>query len=148
MARKTQIVKISFPGRDTGKAFLLTEMPATQGEKWGMRALLALMHGGVTIPPEIADMGLAGVAHMGAEALAGLPFELAEPLLDEMFQCIRYIPNPDDPNIVRSLVESDIEEIKTRLFLRKEVLVMHLDFFTDADLWKRAQAATLTKSAD
>lgn len=147
MARKTSIF-VADSKRDAGKQFLLTEMPASRAEKWGMRALLALMRGGVEVPDDLASMGLAGIAIMGVQALSGLDFELAEPLIDEMFACIAIIPDPKRPDITRGLVEDDIEEIATRLKLRKAILDLHIDFFTDAGLLQVAKAtATATAAA-
>lgn len=149
MARKTLTITIEAEGRDKGKAFLLTEMPASRAEKWGARALLALMRGGVEIPDEIASLGLAGLAVVGVKALGGLDWELAEPLLDEMFACIQIVPDASRPQVVRGLVEDDIEEVKTRLFLRKEILNMHIEFFTDAALLSQARevAAAISTSS-
>ena len=48
------------------------------------------------------------------------------PLLDEMMGCIQYAPSA---NIKRPLIEDDIEEVTTRLQLRKAVWNLHLDFF-------------------
>lgn len=149
MARKTLTVTIDGTGRDTGKAFLLTEMGASQSEKWAARALLALMRGGVTIPDNIAQMGLAGLAVIGVEALGTLEWDVAEPLLEEMFICVKIIPDPSKPNVVRMLIEDDIEDVKTRVKLRKAVLELHIDSFTDAALLEqiRASAAAMATTS-
>ena len=130
MARKKLTYTVTTEGRDKGKVFVLTEMPASQAEAWAARALFALMNAGVEIPENLADAGLAGLAMLGIHALAKLPYEAAKPLLDEMFQCVQIQPNPSNSNIVRKLVEDDIEEVATRLLLRKEILMLHVDFFT------------------
>lgn len=132
MARKIQQVTIEAEGRDKGKVFVVQEMPATQAEKWAMRAFLALVKGGAEIPDDVAEAGLAGLASLGVKALNGMSFSDAEPLMDEMFTCVKIMPDPTRPNVVRDLLETDIEEIATRLRLRKEVLALHFDFFTAA----------------
>jgi len=139
MARKTKIVQISDENRDKGKCFLIREMPATQAEKWAARAFLALAKSGVEIPDDIANAGLAGIAAMGIRALGGMTFADAEPLLDEMFNsCVAVIPDPAKPEIFRgaggigALIEDDIEEVATRLKLRKEVFSLHTGFFQNA----------------
>lgn len=150
MARKTQTVTITAEGRDKGKMFVLHEMPATQAEKWAARALLALGASGVEIPDGIGGQGLAGVAAIGIRAFAGLPWHLAEPLLDEMFRCVAFVPNPAQPGIVRGtspgavgpMVEDDIEEVATRVRLREEVISLHLGFSISAYISKFRQAAT------
>lgn len=126
--RKTKRVVIEADNRDKGKIFVLTEMPASQAEKWAVRALLALTHAGAEIPEDIEGSGMAGIAMMGLHALTSLRFADAEPLLDEMFDCVRFCPDGSHPEIVRPLIEDDIEEVGTRLRLRKDVLELHVDF--------------------
>ena len=50
MARTTANYTVTEEGRDQGKVFVRTEMPASRAESWAMRALLALMAGGVEVP--------------------------------------------------------------------------------------------------
>lgn len=129
MARKIVTYTVTDEGRDQGKVFQLTEMPASQGEAWGIRALLALMNSGVNIPEGFENAGMAGIAEVGVTALGKLQWQVAEPLFAEMWECVKFIPDPSNPKrIVRDLIEQDIEEIQTRLKLRWEVLNMHVDF--------------------
>lgn len=128
MARRVATVTIDAPGRDQGRTFVITEMPASQAEAWAIRAFLAMARGGVDVPDDIANMGLAGVALMGLDGLRHLRWEDAEPLLDEMWDTIQIVPERSRPNVMRGLVETDVEEIVTRLRLRKEVLALHVDF--------------------
>jgi hypothetical protein len=130
--RKTSIVTIEAEGRDKGKMFLLTEMGAVQAEKWALRLFFALMNTGVEIPPDIAELGMAGIASMGLQALSKLPYDAAEPLLDDMWACAQIIPDPSKKNVARFLMDDDIEEIGTRIFLRKEIFDLHTGFFTSA----------------
>lgn len=126
MARKTKIVPITTEGRDFGKTFLLTEMPASQAEKWATRALLLAAHSGVNIPQV---QGMAAIALVGIQTIMnGVDFKELEPLLDEMFDCIQIIPDLKKSAFARPLIEDDIEEVMTRLQLRDEVLELHLGF--------------------
>ena len=125
MARKTLTITIDASGRDKGKIFVLTEMPASQAERWALRALSALAGSGVEVPDDLKDAGFAGLARLGIQAFGNLPWEKAEPLLDEMFRCVQCQPSP---KVVRDLVEDDIEEIATRLKLRMELFKLHADF--------------------
>jgi hypothetical protein len=126
--RKEVVVVISAEGRDKGKTFLLTEMPASQGERWAMRALLALARSGVEVPDDISNAGMAGIAALGLKAFMAVRFDEIEPLLVEMMECIQSLPDPANRDIRRRLVETDIEEIATRLKLRAEVLSLHTGF--------------------
>ena len=126
--RKTVIITIQDEGRDKGKIFILTELPAVQAEKWAYRALLALARSGVEIPPNLAGAGFAGIAILGFQALAHIDFNDLEPLLDEMMSCIQYRPDPSNVQYSRPLMVDDIEEIATRIKLRAEVYTLHTGF--------------------
>lgn len=130
MARITEKFIVAEDNRDKGKIFILTEMPAAQGEAWAMRALLALMAGNVELPEDFERMGMAGVAEVGVRALAGLKWDVVEPLMVEMWQCVQIQPDPKKPHIVRPLIEEDIEEITTRIKLRAAVLKLHTGFLS------------------
>lgn len=137
MGRKTDVVTITDEGRDKGKQFLLKEMSASQAEKWAVKLFLALSRSGVDIPDDVAKAGFAGVAALGFKMLGEMHFADAEPLLDEMFQCVQFMPNPHKPEIVRPLIDlggdgDDIEEVKTRITLRSAIFNLHASFFIDA----------------
>lgn len=122
--RKTQTVTITAPGRDEGKTFLLTEMPASQAEQWAIRAVFAMGKSNVDIPMDAVYAGWAVVATVGLKALLGAPYDEARPLLDEMMACIQSVQESG----TRPLIESDIAEISTRMFLRDEVFRLHANF--------------------
>lgn len=128
MARKTLQYTVSDDGRDQGKVFLLREMAASQAERWAVRAFLAMSRNGVELPDGAAESGFAGLASFGVNLIGKLPFEDADVLMGEMFQCVTIIPNPANPNITRGLVEDDIEEIATRIKLRVAVFKLHVPF--------------------
>ena len=83
MARNAKPVVITAEGRDKGKRFVLTEMPALRAEKWALRALLALAKAGVDLPDDAVGAGMAALAVAGLQALRKLEFTDAEPLMDE-----------------------------------------------------------------
>lgn len=127
MARKESTFVADF-GRDKGKQFHITEMSASQAENWAFRVILAIGNAGIEIPDNLAAQGMSGLMAVGYMNLLKIPFEAAKPLLDEMMGCIQISPAP---NIKRPLIEDDIEEVKTRLSLRKAVWDLHMDFFLD-----------------
>lgn len=116
------------PGRDEGKVFLITEMSATDTEDWALQTFLALARSGVDVPDDVASAGLAGLAQFGLKGLTGISYAEAKPLLDKLMDCIQIKPDPKHPEVTRTLVESDIEEWSTRLFLRVEVFKLHVGF--------------------
>lgn len=129
MARKESTF-VADTGRDKGKTFLITEMSASQAESWAFRVILAIGNAGIEIPDNLAAQGMAGLMAVGYMNLLKIPFEAAKPLLDEMMGCVQIAPSP---NVKRPLIEDDIEEVKTRLSLRKAIWDLHMDFFLDAD---------------
>ncbi|KVS07765.1 hypothetical protein [Burkholderia vietnamiensis] len=146
MARKTTNFTAT-DGRDDGKRFLITEMSASQSEEWAARALFAAMSCGVEIPDEVLGAGLAGVAAIGIKALGRVPFEIVKPLFDEMMTCVQYEFEPGRAGGTRALIETDIEEVATRLKLRKAVLDLHLEGFLAAAPSKQASGAAVAASA-
>ena len=142
--RNHKLIVIDKEGRDKGKTFKITEMPAMKAEKWATRALLALLHSGIEVPDDAANAGLAGIAAMGIAAFAGLKWQDADPLLEEMMTCVQIIPDASNPMVVRPIMEmaDDIEEVSTLFFLRKEVLELHLGFSIADKLSTSALSAT------
>ena len=110
MARKFETLTISEEGRDKGKVFILTEMPATTAKKWLMK-LYAKAGAGIT----------------DAQTLALLD----EPELEAWRDCVKYQHNPKHvaQTIFWDRPECQIEEIQTVGFLQGKVLEMHTSFF-------------------
>jgi hypothetical protein len=132
MARKILDYVEQSEGRDKGKMFRITEMNAEDSEEWGGRAIFTLMNSGIEVPDDIAAQGLAGLASIGVAALQKVPFDAAKPLFDAMMKCVEFVPDSTKPNVTRALFGGDIEEVSTRIKLRKEVLMLHVGFFTPA----------------
>ena len=125
--RKQRIVKAE-DGRDNGKLFQITEWDAARAERWALRALFGLGKGGVEIPPQIIDLGAMAIMYaVGSQALR-IPSRLALRLADELMECVRRV----ETKVVRDLEPEDIEEVATRLMLKKEVLKLTFGFFTGA----------------
>jgi hypothetical protein len=142
VARKTATIVIDAEGRDQGKHFLLTEMPASVGERWALRAFKAMLQSGVELPEGIEFSGLVGLATIALKSLASIPYTEAEQLLAEMMECVQIIPDPARPMVFRPLIEDDIEEIRTRLKLRSEVIELHAGFSVAGALSTWATSAT------
>lgn len=127
--RKVKSVTIQTEGRDKGKTYLITEMDAFQAEKWAARALLAVARSGVELPEESTTANMAVLAIIGIKALSFVSFVDAEPLMNEMMQCVQVVPDPvRNPGFARPLVADDIEEVQTILYLRSEVFEIHTGF--------------------
>lgn len=152
MARKVKDVTIDTPGRDLGKTFRITEMNPRKGEKWAGRVLFAAAKSKGVDDAEANGMalaGMAGLATLGVRSLTSIPWEDAEPLLDEMLTCVSFVPDPgrvDQTTMLpyaRPLIEDgeDIEEVGTLLSLRSEVIELHTGFSPAVFLSKLGAAA-------
>jgi len=129
--RKTKYVTIEGDketNRDVGKTFQITEMPASQAERWAFRVFQALARSGVDVPDHLAGSGMAGMAMMGLKTLANTPFHEAVDLLDEMFSCIKIVRDRSHPDMAFDMMEEDVEEVSTRAILRTEVFELHTGF--------------------
>ena len=124
--RRTLEVTISGDAnnRDAGKRFKITEMSAADAEDWGMRALGAMARGDTKIDSAVLSMGMAGFSLLGLRSFISAPIEEARPLMAEMMECVERI----EEKVTRRLVDTDTEEVSTRLFLRDEVLKLHANF--------------------
>jgi len=121
-------LKITLTDDGIEKRFLITRLSASATEDWADEFFFALANAGVDIPDEITEMGFSGIMQIGLKTLGKVPYEKAKPLLAKMMTCVQFMPNPEDDRIVRPLIESDIEDVRNRYKLRKEVFSLHTDF--------------------
>ena len=133
MARKIATYTVETEGRDKGKVFILTEMPVAKAEDWAIRALLEMGKANVDIPEGAESLGMASLAEIGLKKLFALDPQTIRPLLSELMECVQIQPDPRRPEVKRSLIENDVEEVRTLLTLKYEVLKLHLDFSLAAD---------------
>lgn len=151
MARKTKYFTVEAENRDQGKTFLITEKDPIASDKWAMRALSALAKSGVELPAGFATAGLAALAALGVRAVLTMPFEDAEPLLDEMLECVAVVPDMNTLDqttgkpLFRRLNPADIEEVSTIMTLRSEVITLHVGFSVAAFLAKLGETAKLAQ---
>jgi hypothetical protein len=115
-------------GRDQGKTYHLKEWPALRAEHWILRAVFGLGRAGVELPPEILQLGAGPTAYAIASQAIKMPSRLGVKLADELMECVTIV----EPKVTRSLVEQDIEDISTRLWLKGQVLKLTFGFFMQA----------------
>lgn len=140
MARKTCRVTIEADGRDKGKTFVVTELPALDIERWTVRLVLALGKNGVNLPGVQADSGFAGIAGVLWALMAQVSPEEAETLMAKMLDGLKI----DEGKIVRELVTDDVEEPETLLQLRMAWVELHAGFFKKGGrlIWGRLTSLT------
>jgi hypothetical protein len=127
MALKTTTVTIS-DGRDKGRKFLITEMPANVAERWILRVVFGLGRSGIELPPELLQLGAAPIAYTIASMVNKIPSRLGLKLADELMEYVQRV----EEKLTRSLVDTDIEDYTTRFKLKGEVLKLVFGFFVVA----------------
>lgn len=135
MSRKNQRLVITADNRDKGKAFVLTEMPADQGERVANRIIFALLNTGAAIPEEALGAGWAALAAVGIQAVGLLRSETVQAILDEVWPaCVRYDHTGLKPGSTVGLqeiiagVNSQIEEVGTRYAIHAALWKLHTGF--------------------
>lgn len=136
--RKREVVKVpdSWGARDTGKHFLITEWAAARAEEWALRMLFAYNRGGGQIPVEVLGGGMQAIFFIGVNTFLRGQIQSDEiiPLLNQLLECVKIIRDPrargpDGQVIATELVsDDDVAEVKTRLWLRSEVIRVHTNF--------------------
>jgi hypothetical protein len=129
--RKTASVTIDAENRDQGKRYLITEMPATQAERWGRRLVAKMAREGIAVPAQIADLGMAALPSY--PLLTYLSWVDDEALVGELMACVQAWPA--GVQVARALRETDVEEPLTLTQLRMEVIALHVGFTLAVFLW-------------
>lgn len=125
MARKTATIVIDAEGRDKGKQFLVTEMSAVDGERIALRIFQMLCASGVDL--DLNTASARDVAHMVFSAMSQLQPEQIEEIGDKLMECVQYL-SPDGKT-TRRLVAGELEEISSRLLLKKEAFMLSFGNF-------------------
>lgn len=135
MGRHTETITIEDEGRDKGKVFVITELPALDIERWTVRLVLALGKNGISLPDVQADSGFAGIAGILWVLMAQITPEDAEGLMATMMQGLKM----DEGKIVRDAGGDDIEEPETILQIRMAWVDLHAGFFAKGGrlIWGR-----------
>ena len=126
--RKTKEVIIE-EGRDAGKKFKITEMPAFQADRWATRALMQLgksQKGGIMA---LGSMEMADIVNSFSE----LDFEKAEPLLQELLECCAFVKDGTSIPLTKDMVDSIVEDWTTLFKLRMEALQLNIGFLEQGD---------------
>ena len=145
MARKEIDVTIETEGRDKNKTFHIKEMSAWDAERWATRAFFAAMNAGVEVNEQVARSGMAGIAAAGLLAFGRVPYEVAQPLLDELLSCVTY---RYEHGKTRALVLEDVEEPGTLFQLRAEALNLHINFPMLVAPWRSTTNSSETTSPE
>jgi len=124
------VLDITIPadgGRDAGKSFHLVEMAAEPLEKWAIRVLCAANAADPALDLDI-NAGIPGLFGPVLKSLfKGDAYTLIA-LLDDLMTCIKVKPDPARPLVTRPLLPGDIEEVATRVYLKREAFQLCTGF--------------------
>lgn len=155
--RKTKEITIN--DRGTNKTFKITEMPASKFEWWIVSAARLLIGTGLASSLDLGDLTDGGEAQQalarflvtdGLKSLAQIDLDKAKPLYDDLLNCCEMKSGQYYAKLDPELVDAQIEDFKTLFTLRKEALMLHIDFLSrDAGSPVPAQQApaTITRRA-
>jgi hypothetical protein len=59
---------------------------------------------------------------------AGMDYEDARPLMEELMACVQIVPDPSRPDVMRSDIVHDVEEVATLMKLKLETYKLHTSF--------------------
>jgi hypothetical protein len=118
--------------KDAGKQFEITKMSADDAEWFAIRAFLALGSSGVEVPEDIQSAGAYGMLKLGISGFFKIKPDVLKPLLDEMMETVKYIPDPATPMVKRQYAPGIIEDVRTKFEIRKTILSFNTDFFDTA----------------
>lgn len=156
--RKIEVVKADVDkGRDAGKHFEIREWDAGTADRWATRVILALTRGSKPIPFPIETLfgrGMEAIFVLGLQTILSASVETDEvlPLLDELMLCVKIVRDPaardrtSGGHIATDIVSpDDIEEVRTRWWLRSEVLRVHTGF-SAADMFGKLLSSIMSKA--
>lgn len=114
--------------RDAGKTFRITEKSAIQAKKWADRFFIAMDTKQMVIPAGITALGMVGVYLIAINTLSGSPWGDVEKLMDELLECVQYVPSDARMQPRPLFPETDFEEMETINLLQWEVIALHGNF--------------------
>lgn len=127
--------------------FTIRPMSAWKLEKWMYRAAIQIAKAnGMELAGESIEdaqnamkglqAGDEGGIKWLANTIGGLDFEKAEPLIDELLSCAKFVPDTTNPGVEMDLttqtIEGNIDSPVTLMKLRMECLKANFGFFATA----------------
>lgn len=126
---------------DDGQAldFEITQMSATQKERWLLRALFTLANGAAEADVDVdeargLDDFMRELARKKLNIFKGISLEKVQPLLDDLLTCCALVRDKARLQCTPETVDGYISDVKTLFRLRVESFKVNFpDFFTASD---------------
>ena len=151
--RKTKEINIT--DRGTLKSFRITEMPASKFEWWivsvgrllaGCGAAGALELGDMTDSSAVQEALARFLVTDGLKSLGNLDLDKVKPLYDDLLRCVELKSGDYYAPLNPETVDGMIEDVKTLFILRKEALMLHIDFLESVGSAVSPTASKVTAS--
>ncbi|WP_308772419.1 phage tail assembly chaperone [uncultured Bilophila sp.] len=122
---------VTIEDRGNPLTFTIREMPATQLERWIIRAMLLLAgsEGLEGISGTSIENAGKYLSEHGLKALANVEYEKAQPLLDELLACCARTDAGVEQRCTPDTVDGYIEDVRTLFKLRVEAAKLNFGFF-------------------
>lgn len=135
---KTKTVTIE-KGRDAGKTFLITEMPAIQADEWAHRLLEQAANSGVDLKNvdvlNIDTSDMKGMIEIGAQVftiLGKIPAEVSRQMkFDILDRCVRIVPTSGDARIC--VWDQEILDFANFTILAAQAIGIHIGFLAQGE---------------
>lgn len=114
-------------GRDAGKTFKITEMPAFQADKWATKALCLVGKTGCSIIDLFNKMESGEVL----DILGRIGYEGVEPLFEELLNCCSFKKDGVYVPMKASMIDSVVEDWTTIFRLRREAYKLIMSFLEE-----------------
>lgn len=126
-------------GRDAGKVFLITELPAIQADEWAHELLYEASMAGMNLKNvdvlELDTKSMKGMIELGSmivTIIGRIPGKRSRELKFELLnRCVQIVPKGGHPRMV--IWEDEIKEAATFTILFGQVLKLHLDFLKQGE---------------
>lgn len=129
---------ITLDDRGVSKTFRITEMSAYQFEWWVVQAGRLLASCGAAANVDVGEITDSATVQEtlarflvtdGLKSLGNLDLDKVKPLYDELLKCCAYKSGQSLIQLDPDTVDGVIEDFRTLFTLRKEALMLHIDFF-------------------
>jgi hypothetical protein len=135
---KTKIVTIE-KGRDKGKSFKITEMPAIQADEWAHHLLEQATLSGVDLKNvnilNLDTKSMAGMIEIGAAIITiigRIPREESRALkFDLLDRCVQIIPKAGEPRMC--MWDQEIKDFENFTILAAHAVGIHINFLEQGE---------------
>lgn len=126
-------------GRDEGKRFQITEMPALKADEWAHKLLEQASRSGVDLKNvdvlNLDTKSMAGMIEIGAAVftiLGRIDHEISREMkFDLLDTCVRIIPTEGEPRMC--LWDDEIKDFQNFTLLAAQAIGIHIDFLQQGE---------------